>query len=205
MWRFMCCVYLGPQRFPLIRALALGLLIVISIPRGVLMAQPHAADAVSALALRGLGAPMAVAGVSGTNFEADEVIQVTPQKVKAGTAGRVLINLQFPEGYHLNPRAPLYYSVSVSGEGMTIAASDRMGQPIAPLLPLAIPFQAAAGIHQATADIDMTFYYCREDDTGVCVIQSVRWQVPLHMDPDGSSSEVVVAYRAEVPAVQKQL
>ena len=42
-----------------------------------------------------------------------------------------------------------------------------MGQAIAPPLPLAIPFQAAAGTHQATATIDMTFYY-REDDTGVC-------------------------------------
>ena len=148
---------------------------------------------------------MAVAGFSGTNFEADEVIQVAPQQVKAGAAGKILINLQFPEGYHLNPRAPLHYSVSVSGEGVTIAEADRMGQTIAPPLPLAIPFQAAAGTHQATAIIDMTFYYCREDDTGVCVIQSVRWQVPLHIDPNGSASEVVVSYKAEVPAVQKQL
>jgi hypothetical protein len=51
----------------------------------------------------------------------------------------------------------------------------------------------------------MTFYYCREDDTGVCVIQSVRWQVPLHLDPDGNVSEAVVSYKAEVPVVQKQL
>ena len=51
----------------------------------------------------------------------------------------------------------------------------------------------------------MTFYYCREDDTGGGVIQSMRWQVPLHIDPEGSASEVVVSYEAEVPAVQKQL
>src|SRR5712691_4583697 len=145
---------------------------------------------VSTLALRGLAAPMAVAGFSDTNFEADEVIKVAPQQVKAGAAGKILINLHFPEGYHLNPHAPLHYSVSVSGEGVTIAEADRMGQAIAPPLPLAISFQAAAGTHQATAIIDMTFYYCREDDAGVCVIQSVRWQVPLHVEPDGSASEV---------------
>jgi hypothetical protein len=160
---------------------------------------------VSTLALRGLAAPMAVAGFSGTNFTADEVIQVAPQQVKAGAAGKILINLHFPAGYHLNPRAPLHYSISVSGEGVTITEADRMGQAIAPPLPLAIPFQAAAGTYQATASIDMTFYYCREDDTGVCVIQSVRWQVPLHIDPAGSASEAVVSYKAEVPAVQKQL
>ena len=160
---------------------------------------------VTTLSLRGLAAPMAVAGFSSTNFGDEEIIKVAPQQVKAGAAGTILINLQFPEGYHLNSRAPLNYSVSVSGEGISIAESDRTGQAIAPALPLAIPFQAAAGPHQATADIDMTFYYCREDDTGVCVIQSVRWQVPLHTDPEGSASEAVVFYKAEVPEVQKQL
>jgi hypothetical protein len=51
----------------------------------------------------------------------------------------------------------------------------------------------------------MTFYCCREDDTGVCVIQSVRGQVPLHIDPNGGASEAVVSYKVDVPAVQKQL
>jgi thiol-disulfide isomerase/thioredoxin len=164
-----------------------------------------ATGAVSTLTLRGLAAPMAVAGFSSTNFGDEEIMQVAPQQVKAGAAGKILINLQFPEGYHLNPRAPLHYSVNISGAGVTMTESDRMGQAIAPPLPLALPFQAAVGTHQATADIDMTFYYCREDDTGVCVIQSVRWQVPLHTDPDGNASEAVVSYKVEAPVVQKQL
>ena len=186
-------------------SLAVGKLYIADTNNHAIRVADLATGEVSTLALRGLAAPMAVAGFSGTNFEADEIIQVTPQKVKAGAAGKIFINLQLPEGYHLNPRAPLHYSVSVSGEGVTIAEADRMGQAIAPPLPLGIPFQAAAGTHQATADIDMTFYYCREDDTGVCVIQSIRWQVPLHIDPDGSASEAAVSYKAEVPAVQKQL
>src|SRR5205814_2919504 len=159
-----------------------------------------ATGAVTTLALRGLAAPVAVAGFSDTNFGDEEVMQVAPQKVKAGTAGKILINLQFPEGYHLNPLAPLNYSVSVSGAGILIAESDRMGQAIAPSLPLAIPFRATAGTHQITADIDMTFYYCREDNSGVCVIQSVRWQVPLHIDPAASENEAIISYKAEVPA-----
>ena len=188
MWHLRCCVGSGSQRFLLIRLLVLGLLILAILPRGKLMAQSHAP-------VRALEFP---------DFEADEVIKVAPQKVKAGAAGQIRINLQLSEGYHLNPLAPLHYSISVSGPGMTIAESDRMGQTIAPPLPLAIPFQAAAGRHQAAVDIDMTFYYCRADNTGVCVMQSVRWQVPLHIEPDGRTSEAVVSYKAEAPAVQKQ-
>jgi hypothetical protein len=160
---------------------------------------------VTTLALYGLAAPLAVAGFSDTNFGDEEVMQVAPQQVRAGTAGKILIHLQVPQGHHLNPRAPLNYRVSVRGENISIAESDHMGQPIAPLLPLAISFQAAAGTHQATADIDMTFYYCREDDIGVCVIQSVRWQISLRVDSEGSAREVVVSYKAEAPVVQKQL
>lgn len=30
---------------------------------------------------------------------------------------------------------------------------------------------------------------------------SVRWQVPLHIDPDGNASEAVVSYKVEAPVV----
>jgi hypothetical protein len=192
MWRARLHVCPGPQQLSLGGWLVLGMLMCIVIPQGMLMAQPHAA----------VRAPEFPEGMQWLN---EEVIKVAPQQVKAGAAGKILVHLHFPEGYHLNPRAPLNYSVNVSGEGIGIAEADRVSQTIAPSLPLAIPFQAAAGTHQAAADIDMTFYYCREDDTGVCVIQSVRWQVPLHTDPEASVTEAVVSYQAEVPEIQKQL
>jgi hypothetical protein len=103
-----------------------------------------ATGAVSTLTLRGLAAPMAVAGFSSTNFGDEEVMQVAPQQVKAGAAGKILIHLQFPEGYHLNPRAPLYYSVSISGAGVTMTESDRMGQAIAPPLPASPSFPGSS-------------------------------------------------------------
>ena len=40
MWRSMCCMYPGSQRFPRIRLLMLGLLTLIILLRGALMAQP---------------------------------------------------------------------------------------------------------------------------------------------------------------------
>src|SRR5213595_504571 len=43
MRRFLCCMCPGPQRFSLLRLLVLGLLILVLLPRGALMAQPQAA------------------------------------------------------------------------------------------------------------------------------------------------------------------
>ncbi|MDH3603686.1 MAG: hypothetical protein OEU26_29090 [Candidatus Tectomicrobia bacterium] len=78
-------------------------------------------------------------------------------------------------------------------------------QAIAPPLPLSIPFEAMSGAHQATLDIDLTFYYCREDDTGVCAIQSVRWHVPLRTVDKEVKTQLGVSFRADLPTVNKQL
>jgi DNA-binding beta-propeller fold protein YncE len=159
---------------------------------------------VTTLALDGLAIPTATAGFSATHFDDDEAIQVPVQAVLAGQPGQVTIDLQLPPGYHLNPRAPLTYAVKVDGAAIVIAEADRHVQVMAPELPLAIPFQAVASEQQASVDIDMTFYYCREDDTGVCVIQSVRWQMPVRTVSQAPAGMPVISYRAEAPVIQKQ-
>src|SRR5262252_4615329 len=53
-----------------------------------------ATGTVTNLALRGLAAPMVVAGFSDTNFGHEAIMQVAPQQVKAGAACKFLIVLQ---------------------------------------------------------------------------------------------------------------
>jgi hypothetical protein len=153
----------------------------------------------------GLSMAIAVAGWSGSSCGAQEIITVPVQQVKAGVAGQLLIDVQFPAGYHLNPRAPLQYSVEVMGAGLSIASQDRERQILAPSFPLAIPFQTAMSRHDVTVAIDMTFYYCRADDTGVCVIQSVHWQALLHIRPESHTTTPGISYQAAAPEVQRPL
>jgi thiol-disulfide isomerase/thioredoxin len=160
---------------------------------------------VSTLRLRGLSIPLAVAGFHSTRFDTDAVIHVPPQQVRAGQAGHLTVYLELPPGYHLNPRAPLVYRVDVHGAGITMSEKDRRFQDIAPSLPLTIPFQTVAGRHQGALEIDMTFYYCREDDTGVCAIQSVRWNVPLHTVEQGPTVDPTVSYTTVAPTLSKPL
>jgi hypothetical protein len=155
---------------------ALGLLLILLLPYRILAAQPAQ----------------------------DDVIPVALQTVQAGAASTLQLNLHFPPGYHLNPRAPFLYTVRISGPGLSIAEADRQRELIAPTLPLVIPFQTTSAMSQATLDIATTFYYCREDDTGVCVMQDVRWQVPVQVTPAAPSRDVLVSYQAEVPVVQKE-
>jgi thiol-disulfide isomerase/thioredoxin len=160
---------------------------------------------VSTLRLRGLAMPAAVAGFSDTSFGPTAKIEVPPLQVKAGQSGQLGVHIELPEGYHLNPRAPFTYRVDVMGNGITVAEAHRQFRAIAPPLPLSIPFAAMSGEHQAMLDVDLTFYFCREDDTGVCAIQSVRWNVPLQTVDKEVKTEPSISYRAEPPKVNKQL
>jgi hypothetical protein len=132
-------------------------------------------------------------------------IEVQPLQVRAGQAGQLGVYIELPEGYHLNPRAPFAYRVDVTGNGITVAEAHRRFRAIAPPLPLRIPFEATPGEHQAMLDVDLTFSFCREDDTGVCAIQSVRWNVPLQTVDKEVKTEPSISYQAASPKVNKQL
>ena len=164
-----------------------SMLVMTGLPRTILLAEPQPATA----------------GFRGPHTALADAVRVAPQQVKAGALSHVTIDLKLPTGYLLTPRAPLTYRVALSGAGIHITDVDRRFNRIAPSLPLQLPFQAAPGRHQSTLDIDLTFAYCRKDNTGVCAMQSVRWLVPLHTTPDGVSVSPVVLYNVEAPEVQK--
>ena len=139
----------------------------------------------------------------GAQQQQGDVIQLAEQMVNAQERGWLRVDLQFPVGYHLNPKAPLRYDLHVEGNGIDVAEADRQFRGIAPSLPLEIPYRAAAGGHRALLDLDMTFAYCREDDAGVCAIQSVRWRVPLRTTSSSVPGQPTVTYLAEVPVLLK--
>ena len=134
---------------------------------------------VNTLKLAGLAIPDAVAGFEGVAWRDAEAINMPLQTVKAGAEGQLVINFELPTGYKLNPAAPVDYGVYVHGDGIQVPNSGRPLSAHAIDLPLTMPLQTSPGIHRAELDIDATFYWCREDNTGVCMIQSTRWHVPV--------------------------
>ncbi len=160
---------------------------------------------VTTMRLRGLAAPAAVAGFTATSFGTEDVITVPSHTVQAGQPGQLTVQLHLPDGYHLNPLAPFTYQVNITGEGITVSEDAQRFSGPAPALPLTIPFQAATGTHQATLDLDLTFYYCRTDNSGVCAIQSVRWNVPLQTTTDGTTTVPTLSYTATPPVAQRKL
>ncbi|MEK6333880.1 MAG: thioredoxin-like domain-containing protein [Acidobacteriota bacterium] len=116
-----------------------------------------------------------------------EEIKLAPQKIRTGQ-NLILINVELPSGYHLNPSAPQRYKVSVEqgGPALTLDPQQASGNAKGLPLPIRIPFAApAAGALELRASF--TFVYCREDNTGTCRIKSLLWRAPVEVVSDASA------------------
>ena len=157
----------------------------------------------STLHIKGLEPPAAVANVlAGDNGPNEEQITLAAQRVRADTKGSLIINVDLPTGYHLNPAAPQRYRVSVESgprqlglwsETVTGAIGhDREVSKSAKTLqlPLSIPFVAFA-TGPSELRVQLTLFYCREDNTGVCRIKTLVWRAPIEVTTDpGAGSEL---------------
>jgi hypothetical protein len=129
---------------------------------------------------------------SGSSFNIRQ--SLAERSVKPGAEGRLLVDLKLPEGYHLNPLAPLSYQIKkINGDGVTFAESARKSSVKDPKLPLAIPFKSSPGQGKTEIEIAMTIYYCRTDNQGLCFIKSLDLTQPLAVSASASGNDVPVS------------
>lgn len=119
-----------------------------------------------------------------------EETRVASQRVAATSDGAIIVNVTLPAGYHLNETAPQRYSVTpANGEGgatarLSFATPSRTAQGLQ--LPLSIPFRAL-GTGATEARVQLTLFYCREDNTGTCHIKTLRWRIPVEVTAEGGA------------------
>jgi hypothetical protein len=119
----------------------------------------------------------------------------------------IIVNVELPTGYHLNPAAPQRYRASVES-GQTQLGFFPRGAPglvsrpqyvehisKSLKLPLAINFET----HEpgpSELRVQFTAFYCREDNTGTCRIKTLVWRVPVEVVNDaGVPNEIKVQGR----------
>lgn len=101
--------------------------------------------------------------------------KLEPQEVAANSPNSLVFQIRLPEGLHLNPNAPNRYEISTDNAKKVIFKNpaQRFSR-----LPAVIPFQTLrAG--EVNLKVKLTIFYCREDNTGVCFIKTLAWQIPL--------------------------
>jgi thiol-disulfide isomerase/thioredoxin len=147
------------------------------------------------LAIKGLQPPGATEAAANDDAPPNaEEIKVPSQKVRPGETV-LLINVELPAGYHLNPTAPQHYKVSIESgaKSLVIKEPDAARSTRGSQLPIRIPLRAAL-VGAAELHASFTFVYCREDNTGTCRIKTLVWRAPVEVVSDEAApSEIKFA------------
>ncbi|HHT9153913.1 MAG TPA: hypothetical protein ACFYEM_10375 [Candidatus Hypogeohydataceae bacterium YC40] len=122
----------------------------------------------------------------GLLFPGAKEITLPPQTLSANSSGELVINLNFPEGYHLSPLAPFMYSID-SKRSLTFEKEGEIVRLEGPGIPVRIPFKTLEAT-EFPLKVSITFYYCREDNQGVCLAYSVVWHVPIKLAAQGETA-----------------
>jgi len=129
---------------------------------------------------------------------ADE-IKVAPQLLRAGNDGMLAIKVELPAGYHLNPAAPQRYRVGFETEtkALTLEPLTSRGSSRDLRFPLRVPLRATTR-GSANLLVQLTLFYCRDDNTGTCRIKTLLFRVPVQVtDAQDAGGEIEVRARIE--------
>lgn len=138
------------------------------------------------LKINGLVPPMDET-VSNDSFTLPNVekLKTEKQTLSIGNDGNLVVDVKLPAGYHLNPNAPQRLKASVEQNNQIISFDENgkvsTTKTIKPMqLPLSLQIKSLkAGA--AELNVQLSLYYCREDNTGECKIKTLTWQVPVEV------------------------
>ena len=158
---------------------------------------------ISTLRIKGLEPPAALVAASDSDAGPNsEEIALASQRLQANQSGTVVVQVDLPVGYHLNPMAPQRYRVSVESGAQQVGlvsssatgakGRDREVKETSKnlRLPLRIAFRSYdAG--KAELRVQLTLFYCREDNTGTCRIKTLVWRAPIEVVTDTVASNEI--------------
>lgn len=111
-----------------------------------------------------------------------EKLKTAKQTLSIGNDGKLIIDVKLPTGFHLNPNAPQRLKATIEQDTIVVSFEDNAKtKTIKPKqLPLSLPVKfLKAGA--AEMNVQLSVYYCREDNTGECKIKTLTWQVPVEV------------------------
>jgi len=123
-------------------------------------------------------------GLLGDTGGAVPVVRLPAVTVAPGT-GRVEVALELPNGYKVNPQAPLSYAFSSRGVN-ALFTGGASGNLTDPKLPLSWTVDWSGGSGEVS--LDLTIVYCEADKESVCLLDRVRLEVPVTVTSGGARS-----------------
>jgi len=130
----------------------------------------------------------------GGNQTADPDV-VLPEQTVAASAGQIVLALTLPEGFTINSLLDSFVTFSSDGDHILFNEDDLTS--VVDETTIRVPVELTAG--EDTLYADLTLYYCRYGEEGICLIDTEVFEVPLDIQPGATGDEVVIEHTVELP------
>jgi thiol-disulfide isomerase/thioredoxin len=122
------------------------------------------------------------------------VVDVAKLSIAPGQ-GSISLSFALPAGYKYNQGAPFYVAYRTSDDkAVKITDKETARNFTEPKFPFEIPLDATQG--ESTATIDAVIYFCNDEKEKVCLVDSVRVNVPLEVK-EGAQKQAKVEIAAK--------
>jgi hypothetical protein len=144
----------------------------------------------STLVISGIEAFPVSAGSAGRALQLPEV------RLRAGP-GLLVLDIELPDGYKVNPLVPSTIQWQASGEAVLLPA-EADSAIRGPVFPLRLPATFRAG--QATLAGEIALYYCEARSESLCLIELLRITVPVSVG-DSGEAELLIRHTIPLPVI----
>ena len=124
------------------------------------------------------------------------VVDVAKQAIAPG-AGAISLSFALPAGYKYNQGAPFYVAYKTSDD-KAVKIKETAQNFTEPKFPLEIPVEALQG--EGSATIDAVIYFCNDEKEKLCLVDSVRVNVPLEVK-EGAPKQAKVEVAAKAKGI----
>ncbi len=125
-------------------------------------------------------------------------VELPLKTLKADSEIQLTLNINLPNGYHLNPNAPLVYHID-AGNGIRVEQPNLDVRLENPVLPIKVSFKTGSEIERTEIKVSVNFYFCREDNQGARFIEAVVWHQPVKLDKDIGDTTATLDYLVKLP------
>ncbi|HHT9105355.1 MAG TPA: thioredoxin-like domain-containing protein [Candidatus Wujingus californicus] len=125
-------------------------------------------------------------------------VELPLKTLKADSGVQLTLNINLPNGYHLNPDTTLICRID-AGEGIYFERGNQDIRIEKPVLPVRFILRSGSESKEADLKVSVSFYYCREDNQGACFIDAVIWKQPIKIEKDAGDTAVAMDYSVKLP------
>jgi DNA-binding beta-propeller fold protein YncE len=131
------------------------------------------------------------------DLDTGEELELPEVELQAGQ-GKVVLDIELPPGYKINPLAPSSFQWRTTGEAIEFP-SNPDSTVMGPEFPLQLPAFFYEG--QGTLTGEFAVYYCEARTESLCLIEQLRVTVPVSVGSSGDR-ELVIRHSIPLPEIR---